>query len=136
MDRVVVDAIHYDQLQQHGGHPGVSDENALESALARPRNKFTYEPDSDLATVAAAYAFGLVTNHGYNDGNKRVAFLTTYVFLGLNGWELTASETEVVTVMLAAAGSSMSEAELADWIRSHVVESDDPAPLPDTAKTK
>jgi death-on-curing protein len=122
VDRVVVDAIHYDQLQQHGGHPGLSDENALESALARPRHKLTYAAGSDLATLAAAYAFGLVTNHGYRDGNKRVAFLTAYVFLGLNGWDLIASETEVVAVMLALADRRMSEAEFAEWIRSHVVE--------------
>ena len=122
VDRVVVDVIHYDQLRQHGGHPGLNDEDALESALARPRNKLTYAPGSDLATLAAAYAFGLVTNHGYRDGNKRVAFMTAYTFLGLNGWDLTASETDVVGIMLAAAEGSVSEAEIADWIRSHLVE--------------
>ncbi len=122
VDRVIIDAIHYDQLQQHGGHPGLSDENALESALARPRNKLSYAPDSDLATLAAAYAFGLVTNHGYRDGNKRVAFLAAYVFLGLNGWDLIASETEVVAVTVALAAGEMSEAEFAEWIRSNVIE--------------
>lgn len=122
VDRVVVDVIHYDQLQQHGGHPGLDDENALESALARPRNKLSYEPGSDLATLAAAYAFGLATNHAYRDGNKRVAFMTAYTFLGLNGWDLTASETDVVAIMRAVAAGSVSEAELAAWIRSHVAE--------------
>lgn len=124
VDRVVLDAIHYDQLQQHGGHPGLNDENALESALARPRNKLTYAAGSDLAALAAAYAFGLATNHGYRDGNKRVAFMAAYTFLGLNGWDLTASETDVVGIMLAVAERRMSEAELVDWIRSHRVEAE------------
>ena len=126
VDRVVVDAIHYDQLQQHGGHPGLGDENALESALARPRNKLGYAPESDLSTLAAAYVYGLVTNHGYRDGNKRVAFMTAYTFLGLNGWDLSASETDVVGIMLAAAEGSLSETELAAWIRSHLVEASRP----------
>jgi len=132
VDRVVVDAIHYDQLQQHGGHPGLGDENALESALARPRNKLSYAPGSDLATLAAAYAFGLVTNHGYRDGNKRVAFMTAYTFLGLNGWELTASEADVVGIVLAAAEGSVSEAELAEWIRSHLAAVPTPSPRTST----
>ncbi len=116
------DAIHFDQLRQHGGMPGVRDENALESALARPRNRWAYQPDSDLAALAAAYGYGLATNHGYNDGNKRVAFMAMYVFLGLNGWELDAPEPEVVEVILALAGGRLDEEQLADWLRDHVTE--------------
>ena len=122
VDRVVVDAIHYDQLKQHGGLLGLKDENALESALARPRNKFFYNPETDLASLAAAYTFGLSTNHGYRDGNKRVAFMTAYIFLGLNGWDLTASEEEVVGMMHSVAEQSTTEAELAEWIRAHLVQ--------------
>ena len=87
--------------------------------MGRPRNKLTYGPGSDLAILAAAYAF---TNHGYRDGNKRVAFMTAYTFVGLNGWDLTASETDVVGIMLAATERRVSLADLADWIRSHLVE--------------
>ncbi len=116
------DAIHFDQLRQHGGIPGVRDENALGSALARPRHRWAYQPDSDLAALAAAYGYGLATNHGYNDGNKRVAFMAMYVFLGLNGWELDAPEPEVVQVMLALADGRLDEEQLADWLRDHVTE--------------
>ena len=122
MDRAVIDAIHSDQLRQHGGHPGLNDENGLESALARPRHKWAYEPDTDVATLAAAYGFGLTTNHGYRDGNKRVAFLAMYVFLGVNGWELDAPEPEVVDVMLRVADHRSSERELAAWVRAHMVQ--------------
>ena len=117
------DAIHFDQLRQHGGAPGVRDEKALESALARPHNRWAYQPDSDLAALAAAYGYGLANNHGYNDGNKRVAFMAMYVFLGLNGWEIDAPEPEVVQVMSALADGRMNEDQLADRLRDHSTES-------------
>ena len=121
MPRVVVDATHLDQLREHGGLPGVRDENALESALARPRQKWHYEPDADLATLAAAYAFGLTKAHAFNDGNKRIAFLTAVIFLGLNGKDLEASEAEVVQVMVALAEGSMKEPQLVEWLRPRLV---------------
>lgn len=122
MQRVVVDAIHLDQIREHGGLPGLRDEGLLESALARPRHKWTYKKRPDLASLAAAYGFGIVKNHPYRDGNKRVAFLTMVVFLGLNGFDLVAAETDVVTTMVTAAAGGCSEAALAKWIRSNIVE--------------
>jgi death-on-curing protein len=115
--RVVVDATHLDQLREHGGLPGVRDENALESALARPRQKWHYDPDADLSSLASAYAFGLRKAHAFNDGNKRIAFLTAVIFLGLNGKDLEASEAEVVQVMVALAEGSMKEPQLVEWLR-------------------
>lgn len=117
LERAVVDAIYADQLLQHGGRPGVRDENALESALARSRNKWAYDPECDLATLAAAYGYGLATSHPYTDGNKRIAFLAMYVFLGLNGRELDSPEPEVVSLMRAVADHRCSEGQLATWIR-------------------
>ncbi len=121
VERLIVDAVHLDQLREHGGLSGIRDENALESALARTRNRWAYESTQDLAELAAAYGYGLVTNHPYRDGNKRVAFLTMVIFLGLNGWDLDAPETEVITMMLATAEKRCSEADLAAWVRSHMV---------------
>ena len=115
---MVVDAIHADLLLNHGGMPGLRDENALESALARPRQRFAFEPDTDLATLAAAYGFGLTGNHPYNDGNKRVGFVVMATFLGLNGYEFIASESEVVTTIVALASGNLDEETLADWIRA------------------
>ncbi len=69
LTRTVVDAIHADQVRQHGGLSGIRDDNMLESALARPRQKWEYDPTTDIAFLAAAYAFGLVRNHPYSDGN-------------------------------------------------------------------
>lgn len=121
LSRVAVDAIHHDQIREHGGLPGLRDENALESALARPRQKWHYAGNADPATLAAAYGFGLVKSHPYRDGNKRIGFLAIATFLGINGWELQASDVEVVAEVLALADGRVTEAQLADWIRTHSV---------------
>ena len=119
LSRLVVDAIHTDQLREHGGLPGVRDENALESALARPEQKWHYADRTDMSTLAAAYAFGLVQNHPYRDGNKRIGFLAMVTFLGVNGHDFSAADAEVVTEFLALADGRVSEEALAGWIRRH-----------------
>jgi death-on-curing protein len=116
---VAVEAIHTEQLREHGGLPGVRDETALESALARPRQKWHYAEKGDVAVLAAAYGFGLVKNHPYRDGNKRIGFLSIVTFLGMNDHDLDATDADVVSEMLALADGRVSEAELADWIRQH-----------------
>jgi len=117
---VVVDAVHIDQIREHGGLPGVRDENALESALARPRQKWAYANERDLATLAAAYGFGLVTNHPFRDGNKRMGFLAIATFLGINGHELDVTDADVVTHMIGLAAGTAGEEDLAAWVRAHV----------------
>lgn len=112
-------AIHADQIREHGGSPGVRDKGLLESALARPINLLSYKPKSDLASLAAAYGFGIARNHPFVDGNKRVAFQAMYVFLGLNGLRLVSDEREVVELMLALAGGDATEESLASWLREH-----------------
>ena len=120
LTRTVIDAIHTDQVREHGGLPGTRDENALESALARPRQKWSYEPTSDLAALAAAYAFAFARNHPYNDGNKRLALLTMLTFLSINGHDVDADDDDVLITMLALAAGRLTESELADWVRSHI----------------
>lgn len=117
--RMVVDAIHGDQLREHGGLPGVRDENVLESALARSQQKWHYGEETDIPVLAAAYAFGLVRNHPYRDGNKRVGFLAMATFLGINAYTFEATDADVVTTFLALAAGEVSEDQLADWIRDH-----------------
>ena len=119
LTRRMLDVLHDAQLREHGGSLGTRDEGLLESALARPRHKFAYAKRPDLATLAAAYAFGLARNHGYVDGNKRTAFMAAYVFLGLNGHDLEAEEPDVVTTMERVADGRLAEKGLADWIRAH-----------------
>ena len=118
--RILVEAIHFDQIQSHGGLAGLRDEGALEGALARARNRYAYGKKPDLATLAAAYAFGLARDHPFQDGNKRIAFLTAVVFLGLNGYDLDVSDEDVIAHIVALAAGRLSEAKLAGWIRRHM----------------
>ena len=120
LSRVALDAIHADQVREHGGLAGVRDDNALESALARPRQKHAYEPTTDMAALAAAYAFGLARNHPYRDGNKRIAFLALVTFLGINRLQLDATDADVVTTMLALASGDLTEEQLARWFRDRL----------------
>jgi death-on-curing protein len=113
-------ALHEALLRDHGGSPGVRDEGLLESALARPLQKFAYAKRPDLSVLAAACVFGLAKNPGFIDGNKRAAFMAAYVFLGLNGFDLEAEETDVVTTTEGAADGRVTENALADWIRDHL----------------
>jgi death-on-curing protein len=121
LPRKVVDAIHDDQLNQHGGLPGGRDEGAVESALARPKHLQRYGDDPSVARLAAAYGVGLARNHGYRDGNKRTAFMAMYVFLRLNGRRIDAKEAVVVDLMKAVAQGDCDEEELAAWLEEHTI---------------
>ena len=123
LTRLVVDTIHAELLQEHGGARGVRQggDELIDAALARPRNRRLYDEGADLSRLAAAYLFGLAKNHGYVDGNKRVAFAAAATFLLLNGRRLTASEPAAVDAVLAVADGRLSEEALADWLREHTV---------------
>ena len=109
-------ALHAQVLAEHGGREGVRDRAMLESALARPRNRFAYGK-TGLAALAAAYGFGLCRNHPFVDGNKRVALAAMDVFLQLQGRELVAPEPEVARTILALAAGRLTEAKLEAWVR-------------------
>lgn len=112
-------AIHDEQISEHGGIPGVRSLAVVESALARPRNLLAYS-NPDAARLAAAYAIGLSSNHGFLDGNKRTAYVVAETFLDLNGYAMEASDEAVVNTMLAVASGAMPEEQLAKWFRSFV----------------
>lgn len=120
LTRSIIEVVHQDLIREHGGLYGARDENMIEAALARPLHLWRYKPDSDLPALAAAYGYGLAKNHGFIDGNKRIAFMAMYLFLGLNGFEITAPEPEVVDIILALANGSLSERELAGWQRANI----------------
>lgn len=118
----IVEAIHLSQIREHGGRLGFRDKNALQSAMARPVNRWHYD-QADITALAAAYGYGLAKNHCFIDGNKRIAFMAMYTFLGLNGYDLEATEHEVVDLMVAVADGSVSEEQLAFWLHRHLHES-------------
>jgi death-on-curing protein len=114
-------AIHDEQIAEHGGLPGVRDLALMQSALARPRNAAAYGVP-DVATLAAAYAYGLARNHPFQDGNKRTAFVVALVFLLVNGWDFQASDEEAVAIILSLAAGEIDEEALAIWFRQNIVE--------------
>jgi death on curing protein len=118
VDVAIVLDIHEEQLALFGGPGGVRDPGLLESALARPQNQFAYG-QSDLAALAAAYAFGIARNHPFVDGNKRTAFATMIVFLGLNDIAFAPESAAATAVMLALAAGEIDEAGLTRWIRDN-----------------
>ncbi len=116
-------AIHDRQLAEHGGLTGLRDQDAVESALARPQNLATYG-SPDAADLAAAYAYGLARNHGFADGNKRTAWVIARLFLALNGARLEFAKPEAVPVMEQVAGGALAEADLATWFRQRLAKPD------------
>ncbi len=115
----LVHAAHEEQLVEHGGPSGVRAEALLASALGRPQNLALYE-SSDVAALAASYAFGIARNHPFVDGNKRTAFVAMEVFLDLNGFEFNASDEDCVLYTLRLAEGQIEEAAFAQWVRDHL----------------
>jgi death-on-curing protein len=116
----MADTNHVNLVREFGGAHGIRDDGLIESALARPKHLWAYNPAADLADLAAAYGFGLAKDHGFVDGNKRTAFQLMFVFLGLNGLRLAASESDVVHLMIGVADDTIGETALATWVRDHV----------------
>jgi death-on-curing protein len=119
IDRKLLVLLHDESLAMHGGASGLRDEGLLESALARPVNLALYG-QPDLADLAACYGFGLAQNHPFVDGNKRAAFLSVGLFLGLNGHRLTATQAEATLAMFSLAAGDLDEPTFAAWLREHI----------------
>jgi death-on-curing protein len=113
--------IHRRQILQHGGSLGLRDRGLLEASLARPRQVYAYGQNVDIARLAAAYAWAIVRNHPFVDGNKRVALVACRVFLRLNGYDLFASAEEKYGIFMDIASGKVSEEQLTDWIRRRLV---------------
>lgn len=112
-------AAHREQLAEHGGGDGIRDFGLFESAMSRPQNLAAYG-DPDAAALAASYAFGLARNHAFVDGNKRTAAVVSEGFLQKNGYQLTASNVELVPIFEQLAAGDLTEEELAEWLRERV----------------
>lgn len=119
LDVKVALAVHDRQLAEHDGGEGVRDAALLESALARPVNRWGCGED-DRCALAAAYAFGIGRNHPFVDGNKRTAWVFARLFLALNDVELRFAPEDAIQTMLGLAAGELSEEALADWFRERV----------------
>jgi death on curing protein len=112
-------AIHDRQLAEHGGAVGVRDMALLDSALARPINRWNYGDDNP-ADLAASYAFGVARNHPFIDGNKRTAWVLARLFLAINDQKLSFDKVNATQIMIALAAGELTEAEMAHWFRAHL----------------
>ena len=124
MDWISIDTavrIHERQLEDHGGGIGTRDLDRLKAALGRAETILGYEPDVDIAKLAAAYAYGIAKGHPFIDGNKRTAFVVTELFLVVNGFHLFATDRECIDNMYALASGDLTEEEFADWLRGVTV---------------
>jgi death-on-curing protein len=119
LDDKIALAVHDRQLAEHGGGTGIRDQGMLESALARAVNRWSYG-EADLASLAAAYAFGIARNHPFVDGNKRTAWVLARLFLALNQVTLKFEPDDAIRAMLALAAGELGEQEMAGWFRERV----------------
>jgi death-on-curing protein len=113
--------IHSFSLAEHGGRNGIRDQSALDSALARPRNRFVYEPDIDLADLAGSSSFGLTRNRPFHDGNKRISFGAAGTFVRLNGYRLEIEDrVDAIQTIVQQAAGKVGEREFAAWVRARL----------------
>ena len=111
-----VRVVHQVLIAEHGGVPDLRDAGLLESALARPVNKFAYDAEVTMADLAAAYTFGLARNHPFVDANKRIAIAAAAMFLRFNGYEFQPDKADMLRAVLKLAAGKIGEEELAGWI--------------------
>lgn len=109
-------SIHGELLARFGGHTGIRDAGMLDSALNRPKQVFHYSDRTSITDLAASYATGLVKNHPFVDGNKRIGFMAAYTFLGINGLQILAPEEEAVLFTRGLAADEIKEAAYAKWV--------------------
>lgn len=121
IDKQLLVTLHDESLALHGGASGIRDEGLLDSALNRAVNLAMYG-NPDFAELAAAYGVGLAKNHTFVDGNKRAAFLSLGLFLGLNGYKLKATQVDATLTILAVAAGEIDEQNFAGWIRKNAVQ--------------
>ena len=111
--------MHRELVRQYGGLYAIRDETLLESALAKPQQKFAYEDSASIFELAASMGYGLAKNHPFADGNKRIAFAAMGIFLEVNGYKLTVGEVEAVETILRLAEGNLSEKQLTEWLRKN-----------------
>jgi len=120
MDQDLLVRLHDELLRVTGGASGIRDEGLLNSALARPVNRYAYEGVADIVEMAATYAVGIASNHPFVDGNKRAAFMALGLFLEDNGLRLTATQDDATEAMLGVARGEVDIPTLIEWLRTRV----------------
>lgn len=122
LDKELIISIHSQLISTFGGSDGIKDENMLESAIYAPFQTFSGEDlFPTIYQKAARLGFGLVSNHPFIDGNKRIAAHAMLIFLDLNGIEIQYTNDELSEIFLAIADNRAKYDDLLSWIIEHVV---------------
>jgi death on curing protein len=111
-----IEAFQRQSISDHGGSHGLRDRGLLESAAARPENVEHYRPEASVGELAATLAWGLIKNHAFIDGNKRVGLICLVNFLHINGYRLTSSQEEEIAMVLRAAAGEITEEQWTVWV--------------------
>jgi death on curing protein len=121
-------AVQKQAIESYGGLAGLRDPGLLSSAMAMPKTAFggQFMHDS-IPAMAAAYAFHLVRNHPFHDGNKRVGYLVSEIFLQANAYRLDASNEELIDLFLRLAAGEVTKDYLIMWYESHAQRLDERA---------
>lgn len=114
----VVLNLHKLLMNEFGGAMGMRSEALLDSALERAQNLHFYKKEKSLLKLATAYVYGIIKDHAFVDGNKRLALVIGELFLKLNGITINASETEKYEIIMKLASSKITEAEFATWLEN------------------
>lgn len=112
--------LHKQLIQEFGGMEGIRNEGLLESAIASPFQTFSLkEFYPSIEEKAARLGYGLVSNHCFIDGNKRIGAHAMLVFLALNDIQLDFTQEELIQIFLDLASGNSDYNALLVWIRSH-----------------
>ncbi len=108
-------------IEQYGGSHGLRDAGLLSSAVHRAENKVNFDSDATVASVGASLSYGLIKNHAFIDGNKRVGLGALVIFLRLNGHKIVVNEIEQIEMVLRTASSEITEDEWTAWVERSIV---------------
>jgi death on curing protein len=118
LDKKTLLVFHDEQLQTYGGISGIRDEGLLDSALAQAQLSFDgVYLHHDIFHMAAAYGYHLCQNHPFLDGNKRTALIAMYLFLHVNGYQITMDKKALYALVMGVANGEIQKKELAEYIR-------------------
>lgn len=118
-DQIIM--LHEAIFERYGGALGVLNEGMLDSALQAPFQTFGGKellPETKDKIIRLAY--GLIKNHSFRDGNKRIGALVLLTLLELNGYHVNATNEEFADIIMGIAASEKDDKDLSDWVDNHI----------------
>jgi death-on-curing protein len=121
LDVAAIEIAQADLIDQYGGSHGLRDAGLLESAVRRAEFKVKFDSEATVASVGASLSYGLIKNHAFIDGNKRIGLAALVDFLRLNGFRLAVAEQEQIATVWNVAAGEISEQQYTAWVERCIV---------------